>query len=244
MLSTLRERIPGLIPLVIWALATVLSTVAGPFGTLEALGLGARAVYWGGVVGVSVAGGVLSWRLGQTHGPVWRLTIWAFYVVALAGLVHGLNTALFDAWQGGGRFAYLLGIIAVTFAVVQGLIALVRHTRDAPEDMTDAVDPQTLFLRRIPIEKRGELVRLEAQDHYLNVVTDNGQALILMRLQDAIDALKGAKGLRVHRSHWVMVPAVRGHQRDKGRDFLELKNGDTVPVSRSFRADAQAAGLI
>ena len=244
MLSTLRERMPGLFPRARRGRAAVPRPGGGPAGAREVLGLGGRALYWSGVIGVSVAGGVLSWRLGQTRGPGWRWTIWALYVVALAGLVHGLNTALFDAWAGWARFGYLLGIIAVTFAVVQGVIALVHHTREAPKDTTGAVDPQTLFLRRIPIEKRGELMRLEAQDHYLNVVTENGQALILMRLQDAIDALEGARGLRVHRSHWVMVPAVRTHHRDKGRDFLELRNGDTVPVSRSFRADAQAAGLI
>jgi len=113
-----------------------------------------------------------------------------------------------------------------------------------PFDPTLEPDPETLFQRRLPLEKRGCLIRLEAQDHYLNVVTKAGSALLLMRLQDAVEALAGLQGLQVHRSHWVALSAVAAHRRDKGRDFLVLTNGDEVPISRSFRPDVKAAGLI
>jgi DNA-binding LytR/AlgR family response regulator len=64
-----------------------------------------------------------------------------------------------------------------------------------------------------------------------------------MRLGDAMQELAG-QGLQVHRSHWVAPEAVRRHRRDKGRDLLVMTDGAEVPVSRSFRAAAQDAGLI
>jgi hypothetical protein len=36
---------------------------------------------------------------------------------------------------------------------------------------------------------------------------------------------------------------VRGHSRQKGRDFLKMADGQQVPVSRSYKEAAQAAGL-
>lgn len=244
MSSTLRERKQGLVPVALWALATLLCAVAGPFGTLDALGFGGRAVYWGVVVAVSIAGSLVCHQISLARGPVGRLGVWSGYVLVLAAGVHGLNSALFDIWQGWSPFLYLLGIVGVTVIVVQGTVAVARHALDTPAPAAPDVDPQALFLRRIPLDKRGPLLRLEAQDHYLNVVTQKGSALILMRLQDAIEALQDVQGLRVHRSHWVMLGAVAAHKREKGRDFLILTNGDAVPVSRSFRADAQAGGLI
>jgi DNA-binding LytR/AlgR family response regulator len=67
---------------------------------------------------------------------------------------------------------------------------------------------------------------------------------VLLRLQDAVAALQAADGLQVHRSHWVATNAVAQHRRVQGRDFLVLKSGDEIPVSRSFRPAVIEAGLI
>lgn len=85
-------------------------------------------------------------------------------------------------------------------------------------------------------------MRIEAQDHYLNVVTQKGSALILMRMGDAMAELKG-RGLQVHRSHWVSEGHVTAHRRDKGRDVLVMTDDAEVPVSRSFRAKARERAL-
>ena len=66
---------------------------------------------------------------------------------------------------------------------------------------------------------------------------------LLMRLGEAVEELQGAEGLLVHRSHWVAFSGVRAHRRDKGRDILQMSDGAEVPVSRSNKAAAQAAGL-
>lgn len=86
-------------------------------------------------------------------------------------------------------------------------------------------------------------MRIEAQDHYLNVVTARGSTLILMRLGDAMAELVG-QGLQVHRSHWIATAAVAKHRRIGARDVLIMADGVEVPVSRSFRAAAQEADLL
>ncbi len=240
---TLREIRGVFVPIAIWGLATVFCTIAGPFGTQDALGIGARFGYWGGIAAASVLGALLCQRAGRPRNAPQRVGLWAGFVVLLSGLVHVVNVAVFDDWQGWGQFFYLLGIIAVTVLVVRGVIGLARGVFGSANEVQPP-DPQAIFLRRIPLDKRAPLVRLEAQDHYLRVVTDVGDALILMRLQDAMHALAGAEGMQVHRSHWVATKAIAAHKREQGRDLLVLSNGDEIPISRSFRSHAKQAGLI
>ena len=243
MASTLRERHWLIVPLGLWILATVLCTIAGPFGTHAALGVSARLAYWAGVTALSVLGSIWCIRIDAAQSLWGGVLIWGGFSVVLAVLVHGLNSILFADWHGIGQFGRLLLNIGVTVAVVHGAIGLARRVFQTEKE-ENGTDPQTAFLRRLPIDKRAPLIRLEAQDHYLNVVTKAGSALLLMRLQDAVEALAGLQGLQVHRSHWVALSAVAAHRRDKGRDFLVLANGDEVPISRSFRPDVKAAGLI
>ena len=44
---------------------------------------------------------------------------------------------------------------------------------------------------------------MHAEDHYLRIVTDKGEALVLMRLRDAIGAMNTDDGMQTHQSHWV-----------------------------------------
>ena len=108
---------------------------------------------------------------------------------------------------------------------------------------TPMAEPGSGLLRHLPAAARGALIRIEAQDHYLNVVTDAGSALVLMRFGDAVAELSEVAGARVHRSHWVARAGVRGLLRKEGRQFLLTHDGAEVPVSRANRAALQALGL-
>ena len=72
------------------------------------------------------------------------------------------------------------------------------------------------------------------QDHYVEVHTEEGSDLLLLRFRDALRELDGLDGAQVHRSHWVARAAVAGVERRSGRIALRLVNGNRVPVSRSF----------
>jgi len=97
------------------------------------------------------------------------------------------------------------------------------------------------FIERVRPERRGALLALEAEGHYLRVHTDAGSDLILYRLSDALLELAGEDGAQVHRSWWV---AARALSDKRHRDHLQLVNGIEVPVSRSFRIMARHRGWL
>ncbi len=236
----LRERRRAILLFGIWFLVTLLCAVAGPFGTHDALDFPARLLYWAVAVAISVISSVLPFLSRDMPNPV-RVLIWAGYALVLSAVIFALNIVFFERWGNVGDFLGLVGNVALTVLAVHVVLWLVDFAR--PAAVTPDVDPQTRFLRRLPLAARAPLIRIEAQDHYLNVVTTKGESLILMRLGEAVTELEGVAGLLVHRSHWIALPAVKAHKRDKGRDLLVMSDGTDVPVSRSNRSAAQAAGL-
>lgn len=235
---TLREISKLRIALLIWVTLSVVAAVAGPFGTLEAMGLGGRLVYWSGVVGVSIGLNTGANGLAEGRSLIVRAGIGVGFVLLLSTGFHVLNSLLFDIWDGFADWAYLTAIVGLVTAAVHLVIWGVR-----PHVPVDTDGPREAFQRRLPFEVRAPLIRIEAQDHYLNVVTQKGNALILMRLSDAAAELEG-QGMQVHRSHWIAQKAVTKPRREKGRDMLVMSDGAAVPVSRSYRAAAQQAGFL
>lgn len=97
--------------------------------------------------------------------------------------------------------------------------------------------PGNAFLKRIPARLGQNLLHLHMQDHYLEVHTDRGSDLLLMRFRDALHEIEDLDGTQVHRSHWVARAALERIGRRNGRIVLHLVNGSVVPVSRTFTAD-------
>jgi tetratricopeptide (TPR) repeat protein len=102
------------------------------------------------------------------------------------------------------------------------------HTRDLP------------CANLIPFEFQGEVFCLKAEDHYLRIYTDMGEALVLFRFKQAIACLSSKTGLQTHRSFWVSCCAISKTRRHS----ITLKNGLVVPVSRSRIASLQQAGWL
>ena len=102
-----------------------------------------------------------------------------------------------------------------------------------------------MLLKRLPIELRGNLSHLSMQDHYVDIVTDKGSKLVLLRLADAIAETEPVPGLQIHRSHWVAPGCGCPHPPCEGdRHFVELKDGAVLPISRSSLPAAREAGLV
>jgi DNA-binding LytR/AlgR family response regulator len=96
-------------------------------------------------------------------------------------------------------------------------------------------------MERVRPERRGTLLALKAEGHYLQVYTDAGSDLILYRLSDALLEVGAGDGAQVHRSWWVASSALSPQRH---RDRLVLTNGIEVPVSRSFRVAARQRGWL
>lgn len=127
---------------------------------------------------------------------------------------------------------------------VAGTVAGGPATGQAPMPASaapaSAAEPPAL-IERLPVEKRGALIRLEVQDHYVLVVTEKGREMLLMRLADAIR--EAESGMQVHRSHWVAFDGVERLDREGGRAprlTLHTRDGAAIPVSRSYAADVRA----
>ena len=104
----------------------------------------------------------------------------------------------------------------------------------APADASAA----EAFFSSLPAAIGRDLVRIDADLHYLQVRTALGRATVLGSLVEVEAALAQA-GLRVHRSHWVAFAHLRRVSKSAKGWACELRNGDRVPISRRRLADVR-----
>jgi|GEM_PF-1833915 len=99
---------------------------------------------------------------------------------------------------------------------------------------------ETGYLRHLDHPLNGTLLRIEAQEHYVRLVSDLENRMVLYRFNDIVAELPDQLGMQVHRSHWVAFAAAEGLHRDKGRLWLNVTDGSKVPVSRKYSEDVRS----
>lgn len=223
----------------------------GPFDTWGRLSLPDRVAFWTlatsvnwlfGLVLGSAAGlaferrGILAWAAAVGGGS-------AVAAVPGTAVVWLLVAAFMDhRMTGFAEIASLYSQVIVIHLVLNALVTwLIYEKKRGPDAVSESVsphpaaeDPSVPFLARLPERLGRNLLHLHMQDHYVEVHTDEGSDLLLLRFRDALRELDGLEGAQVHRSHWVARAAVAGVERRSGRIALRLVNGNRVPVSRSF----------
>lgn len=100
------------------------------------------------------------------------------------------------------------------------------------------------ILKSIPLPKRGELWALQANDHYVNIITSKGNHMVYSSLSDAIAQTTPVNGVRIHRSFWVAENSLKDIVRKNNRYVCILKNDMEVPVSRQGMAHIKNLGWI
>lgn len=113
------------------------------------------------------------------------------------------------------------------------------HQQETAVEKRDAEPPvklESVILEKVPFEKRGRILGLSAEQHYVRVITDHGESLVLMRFSDAVALCNRLDGIQVHRSHWARRSAIRDICRNPGKTEIVLETGHSLPVSRSYRA--------
>lgn len=243
------------------AAAALLLGLVGPFGTYEGLRLPARLAYWAAIaaatyfVGVAVVHlqSALWERRRGKPGPAVYALFGAIAGVPVTLGVWALNTAVFE--DGAIPLLPLLGYVVAISAVLSAVLALFieqferQQAAAAPPPAvpsiadTPSAQRRPRILDRLPPHLRGELSHMTMQDHYVDIRTDKGGALVLMRLADAIAETDGVEGLQIHRSHWVALGQVAQTVRLGGRPMLKMKAGAMLPVSRSYLDAVRAAGF-
>lgn len=89
----------------------------------------------------------------------------------------------------------------------------------------------------VPTALGDDIIRLHAQDHYVELVTAEGRCLLSERFSDCVERLRAVPGLQCHRSHWVSLQHVTGLAPSGSAYLCSLSNGDRVPVSRRRYAE-------
>lgn len=228
-----------LIPLLLTsAVAGAVLAILAPLGTHRFSALG-RFGYW---IGLCMAGGLGAgaveyalrrmghdlnrWPLAlmQSLGATAAVSLFVFQIHYVPTLLSAF-ISLFYIWV-------IAMAISAIGALQRGKVPTLEDTT-AGRDMKAEDTSPTLMSRLKPALRQSVIYALEAQDHYVRVVTNQGDDLLLMRLSDAIAETAPLRGLSPHRSWWVAEAGVKNVVRHQGKIMIYLKNDNVVPVSRS-----------
>lgn len=232
-----------LLPLVV----AVALAVVGAFGSYVAMGLPVRLVHFSAT---SLAIGALAFALSESLRrcvfagalPFWGAIVVAVTTAPLGALIVQQSLRL---WAPHALRYVSLGELTMQVTLINLFIGamtwvLFRQPHEPVERPSEdahpayAGDASREFRAKLPIALRhATIVSLSAEDHYVRVRTDRGQALILMKLASAISALGPDAGVRIHRSHWVAhAPAAAACG---SRHGIRVDADTVLPVSRAGR---------
>lgn len=96
------------------------------------------------------------------------------------------------------------------------------------------------FMNLLPKSLGQQLVYIQAELHYIRVVTLEGEALILYNLKDAIADLSPELGIQTHRSYWIAQDQIKSLKRHNSHFSVEVTTGQWIPVSRRRARTVQA----
>jgi hypothetical protein len=238
-------------------LLVVTMSVAGPFGTYLELTPVNRVMYWGGVfIGVGLCFELVAFLM-LTHQGLARIPYYVRLCMAVAFaslpgalIVTGFESvfrAIDPSWAFFSTIWFFVAVIGLVMTLVEygplsrawvEAVASRRLDRAASPPDTATSPPEldrgSVFLDRLRPETGRDLVSISVEDHYLNVRTRTGRETLLLRLKDAEMELEDWPGMRVHRSHWVSLDAVRALERSGHSWSVMLENGQVLPVSREI----------
>ncbi|MGH1479426.1 MAG: LytTR family DNA-binding domain-containing protein [Geminicoccales bacterium] len=121
--------------------------------------------------------------------------------------------------------------VALTVALVVAFV-LYRAVSDHEDQQETAAPSLNSLIDTIPHSLGDNIIRMHAQDHYVEVVTTEGRALLTEQFGDCVEKLQQFDGIQCHRSHWISLAHVKDLTRSGSAHICIMSNGDEVPVSR------------
>ncbi len=227
--------------------AAAILGLVGPFETGESIRFVPRLGYWLAIVILCYSAGYFSSAItkrivGPHSGMLKTLAVdGVMTAIGVLAMVYVINGVLIGYWATGRELAILAANVVAISAIISAVFFVAER-----QSMTDEVNkpaPSSL-LDRLPFHKRGPLVSLSVEDHYVRVRTTKGEDMILMRLADAIREVGMTAGLQVHRSHWIALDQVTAAARKGDGAVLSMTQGPDIPVSRANISSIKEAGLL
>ncbi|MFK7836461.1 MAG: LytTR family DNA-binding domain-containing protein [Sulfitobacter sp.] len=225
-----------------------LTALAGPYFTLERLTFPERLVYWATTIVLSALVmtflSSLAYRLTEAQGRNWAVgsciagLMDVLPVIGSIYLAEGVATGFEIGWPDMISFGTLAlyvvpSVVAVTLVVNWVITLQYQNTTTASSD--PAPPTATLLQNKLPHHLGQEIVSVQAQDHYVEVTTPKGKAMVLMRLGDAVKDLEPLGGMQVHRSWWVNLSHVSAIEKTPSGPEIILTSDQRLLVGRSFR---------
>jgi hypothetical protein len=231
-----------------WMLLTALFWFLNP-GATEGFSSGVRLLFWAVHVGLPLA--ILQavqvflsrFASAVSLAPVWQ--------VVLAGIIGGVVFTPVGLFLDGifpdpdaGRVQPMLGAVISELSSIVPPVVLVWLAVNAPRLVQPGRVPESAaqerraeFWSKVPEGLGDDLVSVSAELHYIRVRTPCGEALVLYPFGKAVEELAGEGGLQVHRSHWVKFDHVGEVIPRKEQAEIRLDTGQTLPVSRRYKAE-------
>ncbi len=248
------------IELLVMVAIGLLIGLLGPFGTFEAPPA-ARMVSWvvwllAGYVFFRPTGIVANWLCEATGLPRFAGTLLALVVasvpVTLVITMMAMHKSFAEALRWPGFWTMYLYIWIVSAVVATAMTAIFRRreaAQPAPASQFKTapppIEPAQPAAPTLPLPPGFGAVRaLKGEDHYVRVIGEGREELILMRMRDAIERLENNDGLRVHRSWWVARNAVASVRRDGRTAVVTLTTGHEASVARDMIPQLRAAGWL
>ena len=233
----------NILPVVIISFAAgIVLSILAPYGTGR-MDTVTRFAYW---IGLCMAGGFGStlfdvaaylkktkqniWlrALGRSIGSAALVSTFVLVMQSPNNTLAGLALTIFYVW-----------IIAILICGTGALIELAFR-----KPVATAPSRASLIDRLKPALRSAEIYALSSEDHYVRIITSKGDDLVLIRLKDAIAETAPLRGVQTHRSWWVAETGIDKSSFKNGKSEIVLKNGNTVPVSRSGKSRVKDAGWI
>lgn len=247
------------IELLVMVALGLLIGLLGPFGTFGNPPA-QRLLSWvvwllTGYIFFRPTGIVATWLCEATGLPRFAGTLLALVVasvpVTLVITMIAMRMSFAEALRWSGFWTMYLYIWVVSAVVAAAMTALFGRSAAAapkvapPGEPAVPAAPAAEPIPALPLPPGfGAIRALKGEDHYVRIIGDAREELVLMRMRDAIERLGPADGLRVHRSWWVARGAVASVRRDGRTAVLTLTGGHEVPVARDMMPQLRAAGWL
>ncbi len=215
----------------------LVAIVSGPFGTGQ-MPLLPRSGFWLGLLALNFALWEAGFALLGRRGWPWRRTLLVGLPVFVAALPFEVDVAL--RLFAGTAAASPLGVLwrGAAIAGVLTLAVLLFADRAARQPPADRRFPNSAI-------KLADIAAIAAEDHYVRVhLADGSSRLLLMRFGDAVEAMAGEPGERVHRGAWLSDRHRRGAEYRNRRWFVRGGADLSLPVSRSRVSELRAKGWL
>lgn len=230
---------------------SLVQTASGGFDS-DAVGFGHRLVLWIVIIaGIAIQFLALTALLRRVlpasfaKRQAWTgafLCVWPLAALEVEGLKR---TPLLSYQPPDPLFDFMIFMLPGV-AFLCGLIILIawlddrRLAREKARSTPPPLEPgdAATGLPATPV------MSVEAQDHYLEIVTESRTHLVRATMREALSRLDPARGMQVHRSWWVAQEAVVRAER-RGRDHvLILRDGRVAPIARGRTERLKDAGWL